>query len=291
MKDNNYINPSNPEQEEQLFAGLEVPYSQSKEDIWEKMERRMAELPVSPEEKGGRVIRMRWGWMSAAAAIVLLACSAALMRGYTLTINGEKGELASHVLPDGSEVQLNEGATLSYAPYGWWMSRELSLEGEAFFQVTKGKRFAVYSQKGTTEVLGTSFNISANATQYQVYCSSGKVRVTNNAQEAVILTSGELATINEANDINEETGAVEEQVLAWKQLSFDYNAVSLVEVLEELEQYYGIRFELKVQNPKSYQYTGSFKRSLSAKEALEIICFSFDLQFVQENSKSFVIMQ
>ena len=104
------------------------------------------------------------------------------------------------ILPDGSIAQLNGSSTLKYHPYWWNISRNISLEGEAFFEVAKGSKFSVESKNGTTSVLGTSFNIYARSNQYEVVCVTGKVWVENATGEvSTIITPNQKAVLSIPN--------------------------------------------------------------------------------------------
>lgn len=67
-------------------------------------------------------------------------------------------------LPDGSKVWLNRNTKLSF-PEEFKKTREVNLEGEAYFEVVSNpkKSFKVRTENTITEVLGTSFNIDAKS--------------------------------------------------------------------------------------------------------------------------------
>ncbi len=118
-----------------------------------------------------------------AAAVALLVGISVLMQVYTKTITIPAGQHSHILLRIMSHVRLNAQTTLSYKPLLWKFSRKVSLEGEAYFEVQKGKKFEVISTNGKTVVLGTSFNIYSRNNNYQVTCVTGKVRVTRNQRE------------------------------------------------------------------------------------------------------------
>ena len=73
-------------------------------------------------------------------------------------------------------MMLNAASRLQYHPYWWRFERQVKLEGEVFL-VKPGTLFKVVSEKGTTEVLGTEFNIYSREKNYSVFCQSGTVKV------------------------------------------------------------------------------------------------------------------
>lgn len=93
--------------------------------------------------------------------------------------NGSQAE--GIVLPDGSKVTLEPTSTLEYRRAFQEATRDVYLEGEAFFEVVpdKTRPFEVYTQKLITKVLGTSFTVVAYREHREVTVSvrSGKVSV------------------------------------------------------------------------------------------------------------------
>ena len=92
-------------------------------------------------------------------------------RSYTVTEIAKRGSHLAVTLPDGSKVNLNADSRLTYKPYQWIISRNVELEGEAFFEVKQGKRFSVKSNQNKVNVLGTSFNIFSRPGNYRVTLS------------------------------------------------------------------------------------------------------------------------
>ncbi|WP_119079373.1 FecR family protein [Chitinophaga alhagiae] len=73
------------------------------------------------------------------------------------------GATRQATLPDGTEVWLNAGSSLTYGPGFGDSQREVTLSGEAFFDVEKdaGKPFVIHTGKMDIRVLGTAFNVKA----------------------------------------------------------------------------------------------------------------------------------
>ena len=160
----------------------------------------------------------------------LLRIAAVIVAGLILSVSGyftyrsvmyeklvAKNEILQVQLPDGSNVTLNKGSKLIY-PGKFGDERELYLNGEAFFEVSKDpdRPFIVESGNVKVEVIGTSFNFYGfkNENVVQVIVESGKVAVYNEKDEEIrkdILTKGEkliyarksgVRSIQPNNDIN-----------------------------------------------------------------------------------------
>ncbi|AHM58384.1 Fe2+-dicitrate sensor, membrane protein [Flammeovirgaceae bacterium 311] len=164
-------------------------------------------------------------------------------------------------LADGTVVVLNAASKLVYPEKFAANSREIELEGEAFFKVARDirKPFTVKSGEVVTKVLGTSFNIRAYRAEadIEVAVATGKVNVSH-GDEAHNLLPGELVQYNaETKSLNVQEYDHQE-VLAWKEGIIYFKDATYEEVKSTLERWYGVEIhsDAKVDN---WQYTGSFK--------------------------------
>ncbi|MBL4706304.1 MAG: FecR domain-containing protein [Flavobacteriales bacterium] len=275
------MNTNMDDKEEQLFSKAEVSYSKSKEDVWAEMASQLTEETNRPQTK---VIQMRWG-LWAAACLILVIGAGLFMKLYTVNVVTGAGQTLSTTLPDGSQIQLNKNSSISYAPYWWSLDRAVTLEGEAFFEVEKGELFSVLSINGTTEVLGTSLNIYARNDNYEVFCASGKVQVSHENEQTIILP-GELISVNQGKLVLEEI--TEDQAVSWKLSRFIFNNTILSRVAKELERAYGVKIGFESDDIEILRCTIVMDRTIKLEEALEIICYNFHLNF-SVNNGSYVI--
>jgi ferric-dicitrate binding protein FerR (iron transport regulator) len=108
-----------------------------------------------------------------------------------------KGKEIEVLLPDGSKVWLGAGSTLSFQTTTNGKTREVLLEGEAYFDVVSmsGKPFIVKTSDISTKVYGTEFYISALAHQTTTAVSllEGSVEVTGKGNNSVMLLPGQKA--------------------------------------------------------------------------------------------------
>ena len=131
-------------------------WSKSKEDIWDSVFEGLEETPKVIE----MAPRKRSLWFYAAASIAAIAIILpSIAFFYTKNEVAERGTHLAVVLPDGSKVDLNAESKISYKPLWWFISRDVELKGEAYFEVEKGSTFDVRSGQYTVSVLGTSFNV------------------------------------------------------------------------------------------------------------------------------------
>lgn len=151
-----------------------------------------------------RVIRRRWK-LNIAAAVVLLIGVFSVFH-FTGDISEEYreitvayGEKYIVALPDGSRVWLNAGSKLSYPKQFKGKTRQVNIEGEGFFDVTKKPEhpFIVTTNHLQVEVLGTTFNVHdyADENVASVSLETGKVKLklTGNSKYEADLVVGKTA--------------------------------------------------------------------------------------------------
>ena len=273
--------------EKKVFSNLKPNYSKNKKDVWSEINLAISQNELHDEKETTPTIKL-WFKYSIAASFLVLFSIGISMRLYTTEIYTLTNETTNHILPDGSIIELNAATTISYHPYWWKFNRSVNLEGEAFFKVQKGEEFNVISNNGTTQVLGTSFNIYSRNEKYNVYCKSGKVRVIDNELNEVILQPGLFAEI-ETNKIQLKNKINPELILAWKSDMFIYKNTPLKNVFKDFETYYGIKIETNLNAISNLSYSGFFKRKTTINQALEIVCYSFDLKFDKINNNHYLV--
>ncbi len=265
-----------------LFAKIQVSWPESKEEIWARMK----------PELQAPVIKMKTSltyWkLSIAAGIVILLSSGIFLSNYKVNYKAMAAQHVNTLLPDGSAVALNAGSEISYKPYWWWKNRRLTLKGEAFFDVKKGKTFDVLSEKGITEVLGTSFIIFARKNRYEVTCIRGKVKVQSTiTKDAVIIHPQEKASLQETGQLKVVKDINTDNAKAWMENKMIFTSVPLSEVFDEMERQYNVQIEIP--RRLTEKYTGSFEKPKSVEIALNLICRPFRLSIKKESKNKFLI--
>jgi len=193
--------------------------------------------------------------LAAAAAIVLFFSLNTLLKTHDIEYVSNFGEQKTVTLLDGSEVIMNAKSQLKYHEKDWKQTREVFLEGEAFFKVAKGKTFTVVTHHGTVTVLGTQFNIISNAGFFDVLCYQGKVKVASNNQVFIIAPN---------QSIRYNNGVFENKTLnflhsnpTWMDGESSFRRVPLSQVIMALEKQFNIAFNSS-NIDESVLFTGSF---------------------------------
>jgi len=176
------------------------------------------------------------------------------------------------LLPDGTKVWVNNASSLRY-PVMFGTTREVTLNGEAYFEVAKdpSKLFRVKVNQMTIEVLGTSFNISAynDETTIKTTLLSGSIRVSHPGQ-SVDLHPGEQAQLINGTELIIKKDANLDAAISWKDGFFSFDHADLPAVMRQLARWYD--FEVRyAENIPSHEFAGYIGRDLNLFEVLEIL--------------------
>jgi ferric-dicitrate binding protein FerR (iron transport regulator) len=268
-----------------FFQNLELPFERSREEVWADLDKKLAEKPA-PKISAFSINKLTIG---IAAAVLLLAGVLSLLRFYTTTVYCPPGEHLSYILPDKSTVEMNAESRMEYHPLWWRFNRKINFEGEGFFEVEKGKEFAVVSEIGRIVVLGTSFNIYSRDSEYKVSCFTGKVKVISfRKAEAVLSPEYEASVDLDGNIImyREVSAGVSH---AWVNNMFNFTSRPLAMVFNEIGRQYDVKITFS--QGLDYSYTGYFTKNRPVEETLTLVCKPFGLTFVRISEKEYEISQ
>ncbi len=270
----NIHSEDNPEDFE-IFKQMHVPFEKDEKELWQSLEKQL---------KQPKVIRFTLVYRAIAASLLIAVSLTVFCYSYQESLQCLKGQNLNYSLPDGSKVYLNADSKLSYAPYWWYFSRDVQLEGEAFFEVQKGSTFAVKSFNGRTEVLGTSFNIQSRQGRYQVHCLTGKVKVI--AQNEVLLLKNQKAILK-GQTLDKLENVAYEASMSWRKAQFYFKDAPLSYVCKEIGRYY----DVEISAIPSLLYSGSFSKDMPIEDALNLICLPFNLKFEPISKNRFKIIE
>jgi len=164
-------------------------------------------------------------------------------------------------LPDGSNVWLNAGSSITYPTAFPGNKREVKITGEVYFEVAKDKNktFRVTTGDQEIEVLGTHFNINAYADEDHIKTSllQGAVKVNK-----VLLQPGQAFTHGKVEPTNVD------QDIAWKNGVFNFNNQTLAQVMRQLARWYDLEIVYPQGIPKK-EYGGEIGRNLTLDQVLK----------------------
>lgn len=223
-----------------------------------------------------KVIRLKpmATFLKIAAVIAVLFTVYLFINSLDTTIETKIAEKQYFLLPDDSKVVLNANSTINYNKKDWKKSRELTLNGEAYFNVSKGKKFLVITQLGIVNVLGTQFNVLARDDNFYIKCYEGLVSVSFN-DTIIKLSAGKKLKIENGVLIKHYKNNTSSPGWIANESSFENTTLAIV--LKEFERQYPIKITTKNINLNK-RFSGSFTHN-NLNLALKSVCDPLNLSF------------
>lgn len=184
------------------------------------------------------------GWLVATLVLRPGAGPTEVMRAATTA----PAERATFRLPDGTRVMLSVASTLRYPPGFTDRQREVSLEGEAYFDVAHqaDRPFVVRAGDLVARDLGTQFTVRAypEDVSARVVVREGRVaiRAAGNGGEGVV-APGQLGRLTETlAPIVEQADT--SALFAWTEGRLVFDGIPLRQALPELGRWFDLEFHL-----------------------------------------------
>lgn len=223
-------------------------------------------------------------WYLAAAVLACLLCAGLIYKlGFgnaspatyagtpTEQKQNSKGTRSVMVLADGSKVWLNADSKISYPALFAGNTREISLSGEAFFQVAHNpqKPFIIHLKKGTIRVLGTSFNVRAyeNEAVVETSVATGRVAFVPRYQkrsrpaDTLFVKADEKVQFRYTDEAVELLPAMPAVDRAWTEGKLIFKAMTLRDIARDLERYFDKKVVIVDDEAGDFLFTGSFQNN------------------------------
>lgn len=213
-----------------------------------------------------------------------------------VTHRASRGQTKFVVLPDGSRVVLHGETQIAYNRDFNRKTRELSLSGEAYFDVVhlnsqgadhRPLPFVIKTGKVRTTVLGTAFSIKSLPAESEVVVTvtRGKVRVENGATHTALLTADQQITYNTATVTADERVVKSGELTAWVQADMVFQEMPFGELAEMLAKRYGI--EIRFQNPglQNCLITGRFSGTETVEEVFKVLSLTSKATYTLQNGE------
>lgn len=238
-------------------------------------------------------------WQKIAAILVLAAIlSGFLISKYQLITPKElvwtevvvpKGEIKNIILPDNSVVFLNAGTKLRYADNFAKKTREIFLEGEAFFDVTHNeeKPFIVHTCETDITVMGTAFNVQAYKEEknHMVSLERGKVSIGRPDETPAILAPNQswLLLRNKKTVKVYKSDNITAQS-SWRRGKIVFKNQRFADIIRRLERSHNVTFKVENQDILNSRYTGEFSMDEDIPTILKIINLTAPFTYNIENN-------
>ena len=213
-------------------------------------------------------------------------------------------------LSDGTKVWLNAGSKLRYPVNFLAKSREVYLEGEAFFDVAKmkSKLFIVKTFNLNIKVYGTQFNVKSypDENQIQTTLVKGSVAIESTTEKNTIYLKPNqtvtyykslpkkaenqkpvVASKNNKIDVAEKVVMIPEidplPITSWKDSLWIIDGEELDHLAVKLERRFNVRISFQSESLKKYRFSGTLKEE-TFEQVLKIIRLSAPIQYTIENN-------
>ncbi len=221
-------------------------------------------------------------WIRVAAILILMigigwATYYTIDSGRMIALHSDNNIL-TQTLPDGSVVTLNKNSTIKYPKHFKGNTRDVELDGEAFFNVApdKSKPFYITVDEVTVKVVGTSFNVKSNHTKTEVVVETGIVEVSKN-NKGVVLNPKEKATVRRNADAPVKEQSTDELYNYYRTKEFVCNATPLWRLADVLSEVYNVKIEIANAQLYNLPLTTTFHNE-SLDSILQVISETFNIQ-------------
>lgn len=192
------------------------------------------------------------------------------------------GERTQMVLPDGTRVWVNSCSSVKYLSDYGARNRDIYLDGEAFFKVTKNQKlpFVVHTSGFNIRALGTSFNVSSynNDTELSAVLLEGSISFGKGQDEKpAVLVPGEKISFSRATNSTKVEKVDPESYIAWSTGESRFENLTLGQIIKKLQRNYNVTFILDNEKIRNTHFTGTFRNYESLDQILKVISINANL--------------
>lgn len=207
------------------------------------------------------------------------------------TIYVPVGQRAEIILPDSTKVWLNSRTRLIYPLAFGKETRQVKLDGEAYFSVKRNQKmpFIVETKQMDIRVLGTEFNVVAYANYpiQQVSLLQGSVELEGKtlskgyriqANQSALLSNGKLV-ISKIGDYD---------YFKWKEGLICFNKELVSDIIKKLELYYDIHIEVSNKQFLQERYSGKFRTKDGIEQVLNVLQVEHKFTYTKNNDLNLI---
>ncbi|MFB9080268.1 FecR family protein [Flavobacterium procerum] len=238
-----------------------------------------------------------YNWIAAACAAFIISISSYqfldLHKKSDIEITSTvtfKNDIRLISLSDGTRVWLNQNSQIEYPVHFSNNERNVTLKGEAFFEVKHdpSKPFVITSGTIKTTVLGTSFNIKAyNNKQPEVNVRTGKVKVEGEANTVLLLRGYKAVYAIESSTLRKEKSDILEP--EWKKALLYVDGLTLEQVLNKLKEQNDFKVNYLEDDLKNLKIQGTLDSRQGLYEMLQTIAFALEIKIRSTGNSTYLI--
>lgn len=271
----------------------------SKQDRYSAIEDKRHKNDVLPAEIGAYLVRSNGKQLEVDSSIIVLDNGRINSESGYLIAEREKADTAGNTLvvpaahffavtlSDGTKVWVNANSELRFPSRFSGRERRVELKGEAYFEVAQQEKpFLVKSRGMETRVLGTHFNVNAYNQTPSTTLLEGRVAVRYGPQQKELIP-GQKAMIT-VDGIQIDPANVRKAV-AWKDNIFQFKGDNIVEIAQQLKNWYNLEVSLLEDVSLTKTYSGEISRDVKLSEVLKMLEYASQLDFRIEENKLLIL--
>jgi transmembrane sensor len=194
-----------------------------------------------------------------------------------------KGGEYTIILSDWTKVFLNAETKLTFPKTFNGKTREVTLKGEAYFEVTKNESqpFIVKTEDYDIRVYGTSFNVSAYQTDNLAHTTlvEGSVEIIVHNSATMKLIPGQQAAYNKSTKKIYKREVETYLYTDWKDGLFAFDNESLENILFRLSRWYDFNTEFSDSKLANYHFSGTLNRYDELDKVLDMVALTTNVSF------------
>ncbi len=247
-----------------------------------------------------KVIQL-WRWATSIAAVFVVGLVSVLVLNTQpepssmVTFKVPLGSRSEVLLADGSQVVLNSGSEINYPATFNSKQREVSLKGEAFFEVKSDKSnpFIVKTSDFNVRVTGTQFNVCSydDNNFSSLTLAEGKVELQfAGSSELVNVIPGQQLKLNRENSKYNLSVSDVDADLAWKDGEFCFKEITFPELVKRLERWYDVKLLYSASELEKMEYSGRFKNQETIWQVLDALKLTTPIDYKKMGHREFKII-
>ena len=244
----------------EMSKKIKLPKPIDSEVSWARLESKLDAVDEKQPILKARpkLVQLRPALAMSFAVLLLILLPILYVQFNVVNIATDRGEILSHILPDGSLVQLSTESELRYKKSSWKSARNVKITGEAYFDVEKGQiPFTVNSDNLTVTVLGTQFNVKHRDNMIEVAVNKGKVQVSDVTHEKhVMLIAGQMSRFADGEQPEQPQNLPFANYPGWTQNKLMFYQDNLANVCREIERRFNVQVQLSNQKLVDITVTG-----------------------------------
>lgn len=240
--------------------------------------------------------------MGIAASIAVILCCYFLVSNYKneehlqwQSVEAPAGQKAQVTLTDGTKIWLSSKTTLRYPSNFGHANRDVTLDGEAYFEVAKNKKlpFIVQTEHNKVQVVGTHFNICAynGSNNFETTLTEGIVDIyeLNSDIATARLTKDE--RYSEVNGVGTKSKISSLDFLMWREGIYCFDDMPFPAIATKLERYYNVKITILNPAMMNYRCTGKFNEQDGIIHLLKVIQQDCSFKFTFDQQKRSIIIK